>query len=112
MVEFTPGPIILRKGRKAKDVFLIVTGTVEKIRSEDDVYNVISAVALSANIPDFTMLLRVRLIGRLAMFGLCNSRMIRISASSGKRIENGYNQAVREPGSVGAGMRVTDDRPM
>ena len=46
MVEFTPGSIILRKGRKAEDVFLIVTGTVEKIRSEDDVYNVISAGGL------------------------------------------------------------------
>jgi len=46
MVEFTPGSIILRKGRKAEDVFLVVTGTVEKIRSEDDVYNVISAGGL------------------------------------------------------------------
>ena len=46
MVELTPGPIILRKGRKAKDVFLIVTGTVEKIRSENDVYNVLSAGGL------------------------------------------------------------------
>lgn len=43
MVEFTPGSIILRKGRKADDIYFIVTGTVEKIRSEDDVYNVISA---------------------------------------------------------------------
>jgi len=43
IVEFTPGSIILRKGRSIEDVYLVVTGTVEKIRSEDDVYNVISA---------------------------------------------------------------------
>jgi hemerythrin len=46
IVEFIPGAIILRKGRVPKDVYLIVTGTVEKIRSEDDVYNVISAGGL------------------------------------------------------------------
>ena len=46
IVEFTPGSIILRKGRKSEDVYLIVTGVVEKIRSEDDVYNVISAGGL------------------------------------------------------------------
>ena len=43
IVEFTLGSIILRKGRKSEDVYLIVTGMVEKIRSKDDVYNVISA---------------------------------------------------------------------
>lgn len=43
IVEFTPGSIILRKGRSIEDVYLVITGTVEKIRSEDDVYNVISA---------------------------------------------------------------------
>ena len=46
IVEFMPGSIILRKGRMTRDIFLIVTGTVEKIRSEDDVYNVISAGGL------------------------------------------------------------------
>jgi len=46
IVEFMPGAIILRKGRVPEDVFLIVTGTVEKIRSEDDVYNIISAGGL------------------------------------------------------------------
>ena len=40
--EFTPGSIILRKGRSIEDVYLVITGTVEKIRPEDDVYNVIS----------------------------------------------------------------------
>lgn len=46
IVEFTPGSIILRKGRMIEDIFLVITGTVEKIRSEDDVYNVISAGGL------------------------------------------------------------------
>lgn len=46
IVEFMPGEIILRKGRVPENIFLIVTGTVEKIRSEDDVYNVISAGGL------------------------------------------------------------------
>ncbi len=46
IVEFIPGTIILRKGQVPEDIFLIVTGTVEKIRSEDDVYNIISAGGL------------------------------------------------------------------
>jgi len=46
IIEFMPGTIILRKGQVAEDIFLIVTGTVEKIRSEDDVYNIISAGGL------------------------------------------------------------------
>ena len=46
IVEFMPGSIMLRKGRMNEDIFLIVTGTVEKIRSEDDVYNIISAGGL------------------------------------------------------------------
>ena len=84
MVELTPGPIILRKGRKTKDVFLIVTGTVEKIRSEDEVYNVISAGGLIgeySGLHDVTSSLTYRTVSYV---GLCSSRMIRISASSGK----------------------------
>ena len=46
IIEFMPGEIILRKGQVPDEVFLVVTGTVEKIRSEDDVYNVISAGGL------------------------------------------------------------------
>jgi hemerythrin len=46
IIEFPPGSIILRKGRTNDDIFLVVTGTVEKIRSKDDVYNVISAGGL------------------------------------------------------------------
>jgi hemerythrin len=46
IVEFMPGEIILRKGRVPEEIYLIVTGTVEKIRSADDVYNVISAGGL------------------------------------------------------------------
>ncbi len=46
IVEFMPGEIILRKGRVPEDIYLVVTGTVEKIRSSDDVYNVISAGGL------------------------------------------------------------------
>lgn len=46
LIEFLPGSIILRKGRMSEHVYLIITGTVEKIRSEDDVYNVISAGGL------------------------------------------------------------------
>lgn len=43
IVEFMPGEIILRKGRVPEEIYLVVTGTVEKIRAEDDVYNIISA---------------------------------------------------------------------
>jgi len=46
IIEFAPGEIILHKGEVPEDVYLVVTGTVEKIRSEDDVYNVISAGGL------------------------------------------------------------------
>lgn len=46
IVDFTPGTIILRKDQIPKEIFLIVTGTVEKIRSEDDIYNIISAGGL------------------------------------------------------------------
>jgi len=46
ILEFMPGTIMQRKGRVTEEIFLIVTGTVEKIRSEDDVYNVISAGGL------------------------------------------------------------------
>jgi hemerythrin len=53
IVEFTPGSIILRKGRKLDDVYLILTGTVEKIRSEDNVYNVISAGGLVGELSGF-----------------------------------------------------------
>ena len=43
IIEFMPGEIILRKGRVPEAIYLVVTGTVEKIRAEDDVYNIISA---------------------------------------------------------------------
>jgi len=46
IVEFIPGTIILHKGRVPEAIYLIVTGTVEKIRSVDNVYNVISAGGL------------------------------------------------------------------
>ncbi len=46
IVEFMPGTIILHKGQVPDEIFLVVTGTVEKIRSEDDVYNIISAGGL------------------------------------------------------------------
>ena len=46
IVEFMPGEIILHKGQVPEEIYLVVTGTVEKIRSEDDVYNVISAGGL------------------------------------------------------------------
>lgn len=46
IIEFIPGTIILRKGQIPEDIYLIITGTVEKIRSEDDVYNIISAGGL------------------------------------------------------------------
>ena len=46
MIEFKPGEIILRKGYVPEEIYLVVTGTVEKIRSEDDVYNIISAGGL------------------------------------------------------------------
>lgn len=42
IVEFTPGSIILRKGRSIADAYSVINGTVERIRSEDDVHNVIS----------------------------------------------------------------------
>ena len=53
IVEFTPGSIILRKDRKSEDVFLIITGTVEKIRSDDNIYNVISAGGLVGEFSGF-----------------------------------------------------------
>ncbi|MEZ7880170.1 MAG: cyclic nucleotide-binding domain-containing protein [Rhodospirillales bacterium] len=46
IVEFSPGSIILRKGRTPENIYLIITGTVEKIRSDDNVYNIISAGGL------------------------------------------------------------------
>jgi len=46
IIEFSPGEIILHKGRVPENVYLVVTGTVEKIRAEDDVYNIISAGGL------------------------------------------------------------------
>lgn len=46
IIEFMPGTIVLRKGQIPEEIFLVVTGTVEKIRSEDDVYNIISAGGL------------------------------------------------------------------
>ena len=84
MVECTLGSIILRKGHKAEDVFLIVTGTVEKVCSEDDVYNVISAGGLIgeySGLHDVTSSLTYRTVSYV---GLCSSRMIRISVSSRK----------------------------
>lgn len=46
IVEFMPGAIILRKDQVPEEIYLVITGTVEKIRSEDDVYNIISAGGL------------------------------------------------------------------
>jgi hemerythrin len=46
IVEFAPGEIILRRGRVPEEIYLVITGTVEKIRSADDVYNIISAGGL------------------------------------------------------------------
>ena len=46
IVEFAPGEIILRKGRVPEEIYLVITGIVEKIRSADDVYNIISAGGL------------------------------------------------------------------
>lgn len=43
IIEFMPGEIILRKGKVPDEIYLVVSGTVEKIRAEDDVYNIISA---------------------------------------------------------------------
>ncbi len=43
IIEFAPGSIVLRKGRVPENIYLIITGTVEKIRSDDNVYNIISA---------------------------------------------------------------------
>jgi len=46
IIEFMPGEIILHKGKVPDEIYLVVTGTVEKIRAEDDVYNIISAGGL------------------------------------------------------------------
>ncbi|MEQ8666069.1 MAG: cyclic nucleotide-binding domain-containing protein [Rhodospirillales bacterium] len=46
IVEFTPGEIILRKTRVPQYIYLVITGTVEKIRAEDDIYNIISSGGL------------------------------------------------------------------
>ncbi len=59
MVEFTLGSIILRKSHKAENVFLIVTGTVEKFRSGDDLCNVISAGGLIGEYAGLHDVLRV-----------------------------------------------------
>lgn len=46
VIESRPGEIILKKGLVPEEIYLVVTGTVEKIRSEDDVYNIVSAGGL------------------------------------------------------------------
>ena len=46
IVEFTPGQIVLKKNSVPQSIYLVITGTVEKIRAEDDVYNVISCGGL------------------------------------------------------------------
>ena len=43
IVEFMPGTIILKKGQVNEDIYLVLTGNVEQINSEDEYYNSISA---------------------------------------------------------------------
>jgi hemerythrin len=43
IVEFMPGTIILKKRQVNDDIFLILTGNVEQINSEESYYNAISA---------------------------------------------------------------------
>lgn len=46
IVEFMPGSIILKKGRINKDIYLILTGTVEKLNADMNIYNNISSGGL------------------------------------------------------------------
>ena len=46
IVEFMSGAIIHKKGQVNRDIHLVITGSVEKINSEDGAYNVISAGGL------------------------------------------------------------------
>jgi len=46
IVEFMPGTIILKKGHVNEDIYLVLTGNVEKINSEEGLYNMVSAGGL------------------------------------------------------------------
>lgn len=46
VVNFNPGTIILKPGTKPKDVFLILTGMVERIQAQDNILNQLSAGTL------------------------------------------------------------------
>ena len=46
IVNLMPGSIIIKKGQVNENIFLVVTGNVEKISSEDGGYNMISAGGL------------------------------------------------------------------
>ncbi len=46
IVEFMPGSIILKKGQINDEIFLVLTGNVERISSKDGIYNMISAGGL------------------------------------------------------------------
>ncbi|CAA6606482.1 Cyclic nucleotide-binding protein [Rhodospirillaceae bacterium LM-1] len=46
VVEFNPGAIFLKEGDMPEDIVLVLSGTVEKIRTKDDVYALLSAGAL------------------------------------------------------------------
>lgn len=46
IVEFMPGSIILKKGQINDEIFLVLTGNVEKISSKEGIYNIISAGGL------------------------------------------------------------------
>jgi hemerythrin len=66
IVEFMPGTIILKKRQVNDDIFLILTGNVEQINSEESYYNAISAggmVGEYSGIHGFQSLYTYRTIG-------------------------------------------------
>ena len=76
----------MRKGHKAEGIFLIVTGTVEKIRSEDDVYNVISAGGLISEysgLHDVTSSLNYRTVSYLRALQLTHDSYFRFIRKNG-----------------------------
>jgi len=46
ITKFRPGSIILKKGQITDNIFLVLTGNVEKINSKEGIYNIISAGGL------------------------------------------------------------------
>ena len=76
----------MRKDHKAEVIFLIVTGTVEKIRSEDDVYNVISAGGLISEysgLHDVTSSLNYRTVSYLRALQLTHDSYFRFIRKNG-----------------------------